>query len=247
MKSNEPGSPAVNYFRHFPTSFLKPYGMADEAPSQVVMRRLSSINCEWLRRPHTGVSEFAETIEKNLEFLSENHSSYVKQTSFKTIKGNLGNFTDLVKKLNTKNADQEPATPDDMKQFLKAMLTENEEVHNFFQDMMKFGGAMYLLGTYYTVIKTLLNNPDAYASKGLETFCPEMTEFKGNPTVKGMRTLLTKTCTTSAAVKHHGVKRNLAALLESDDEEEEQQTPPAAPAPAAEKSKGKKHKKSKKT
>ena len=93
--------------------------MADEAPSQVVMRRLSSINCEWLRRPHTGVSEFAETIEKTLEFLSENHSSYVKQTSFKTIKGNLGNFTDLVKKLNTKNADQEPATPDDMKQFLK--------------------------------------------------------------------------------------------------------------------------------
>ena len=216
--------------------------MADEAPSQVVMRRLSSINCEWLRRPHTGVSEFAETIEKNLEFLSENHSSYVKQTSFKTIKGNLGNFTDLVKKLNTKNADQEPATPDDMKQFLKAMLTENEEVHNFFQDMMKFGGAMYLLGTYYTVIKTLLNNPDAYASKGLETFCPEMTEFKGNPTVKGMRILLTK-----CRSKTSWCKKNLAALLESDDEEEEQQTPPAAPAPAAEKSKGKKHKKSKKT
>jgi hypothetical protein len=69
MKSNEPGSPAVNYFRHIPTSFLKGYGMADEAPSQVVMRRLSSINCEWLRRPHTGGSEFAETIEKNLEWI----------------------------------------------------------------------------------------------------------------------------------------------------------------------------------
>ncbi|CAB3982325.1 Hypothetical predicted protein [Paramuricea clavata] len=174
-------STAVNYFRHFPTSFLKPYGMVDEAPSQeVVMRRLSSINCEWLRRPQTG------------------------QSSSKTIKDNLGNFTDLVKKLNTKNADQEPATTEDMKQFLKAMLTENEAVDKFFQDMTKFGGAMYFLGTHYTVNKTLLNNPDAYASKGLETFCPEMTEFKANPTVKGIRTLLTKTCTTSAAVTHHG-------------------------------------------
>ncbi|CAB3982326.1 Hypothetical predicted protein [Paramuricea clavata] len=124
-----------------------------------------------------------------------------------------------------------------MKQFLKAMLTENEAVDKFFQDMTKFGGAMYFLGTHYTVNKTLLNNLDAYASKGLETFCPEMTEFKANPTVKGMRTPLTKTCTTSAAVTHHGVKRNFAALLESDDEEEEQQTPPAAPAP--EKPKGK--------
>ncbi len=144
----------------------------------------------------------------------------------------------MVKKLNTKNADQEPATPDDVKEFLKAMVTENEEQDKFFQDMIKFGGA----------IKWLLNNPDVYASKGLETFCPEMVEFKGNPTVKGMRTLLTKTCTTtSAAVKHHGVKMNLAALLESsDNEEEERQAPPAAPAPGAEKSKGKKHNKSKK-
>jgi hypothetical protein len=75
-----------------------------------------------------------------------------------------------------------------------------------------------------------------------------MVEFKGNPTVKGMRTLLTKTCTmTSAAVKHHGVKRNLAALLESyDNEEQQRQAPQATPAPGEEKSKGKKHKKSKK-
>jgi hypothetical protein len=249
-KPNEPGSPAVNYFRHFPTSFLKPYGMADDAPSEdVVMRRLSSINCEWLRRPQTGVSEFAETFQKNLEFLAENHSSYLRQASFKSMKDHLANFTDVVKKLNTKNADQDPASPDDVKQFLKGMLTENEEQDKFFQDMVKFGGAMYLLGTHYTVIKTLLNNPDAYASKGLEAFCPEMVEFKGNPTVKGMRTLLTKTCaTTSAAVKHRGAKRDLAALLESsDDEEDDQQAPPPAPAPATINSKGKKHKKSKKT
>ncbi|CAB3983021.1 Hypothetical predicted protein [Paramuricea clavata] len=247
IKSNEPVSHAVNYFRHFPTNFLKPYGMADEAPSQeVVMRRLSSINCELLRRPQTGVSEFAETIEKNLNSSVKIILLMSSKVASRPSKITFVYFTDLVKKLNTKNADQEPATPDDMKLFLKAMLTENEAVDKFFQDMMKFGGAMNLLGTHYTVIKTLLNNPDAYASKGHETFYPEMTEFKANPTVKGMRTLLTETCTTSAAVTHHGVKRNLAAMLESDDEEEEQQTPPAAPAPAPEKPKGKKHKKSKK-
>jgi hypothetical protein len=105
------------------------------------------------------------------------------------MKDNLGDFPDLMKKLNAKNDDQQHATPDHIKQFLKTMLTDNQSVDKFFQEMMQFGGAMYLLGTHYTVIKTLLNNPDAYASKGLETFCPEMTEFKANPTVKDMRTL----------------------------------------------------------
>jgi hypothetical protein len=73
--------------------------MADDAPSQeVVMRRLSPISCKWLRRPQTGVREFAETFQKNLEFLAENHSSYLRKTSFKSIKDNLANFTDVVKK-----------------------------------------------------------------------------------------------------------------------------------------------------
>jgi hypothetical protein len=245
--SNSPGSPAVNYFRHFPTSFLKPYGMADPAPSEdVVFRRLSSINCEWMHRPQTGMSKFAETIDKNLEFLSETHSSCVKQNKFKNIKESLDSFLTVLKKLNTKNVDEGEPTAQDVKTFLKQMLSEDESISGFFEEMMQFGGAMYLLGSHFTVIKTMLNNPEAYATKGLETFCPEMTQFKADPSVKGMKTLLTKTCTRSVEAPRRdgsGVKRNLAALLESSDEEKEQTATVISTPVLTKPTKGKKMKK----
>jgi hypothetical protein len=59
-----------------------------------------------------------------------------------------------------------------VKEFLKAMLTENEEQDKFFQEMIKFGGAMYLLGTHYMVIKTLLNNPDCIRIKRTRNILP---------------------------------------------------------------------------
>ena len=121
---NQPSSPAVNFFRHFPTSFLRPYGRADPAPTEdVVMRSISSINREWLRRPQTGISEFAETIEANLNFLTENHSKFTKHSNFCALTDRLGDFLTLLKKLNTKNSEESQATAEELKQFLKIMLT----------------------------------------------------------------------------------------------------------------------------
>ena len=181
--SNQPSSPAVNFFRHFPTSFLRPYGRADPAPTEdVVMRRLSSINCEWLRRPQTGISEFADTIEANLNFLTENHSKFTKHSNFRAI--------------------------------------WRRHVSSWH---------------HYTVIKALLNDPQQHAAKSLETFCPPFTDFKSNPTVKGMKTLLTKTCCTSTAPAPKGrsnAKRNLAALLDSDDSDLEESPATASTTPA---------------
>ena len=142
-------------------------------------------------------------------------------------KDELGDFLPIVQKLDTRAADQKDPKAEDIKQFLQAILSQSEEIDNSFQQLMQLGGAMYLLGTHYTIIKTLLSNPEAYASLVLETFCPEMTEFKQNPTIKGMKTLITKTCTASfrtrAHPSTHAAKRNLLALLESDSEEKEEE------------------------
>ena len=224
---NQPSSPAVNFFRHFPTSFLRPYGRADPAPTEdVVMRRLSSINCEWLRRPQTGVSKFAETIEANLDFLTQNHSKFTKRSNFTALTERLGDFLAILRKLNTKNSDEGQASAEELKEFLKMMLTNDDSLDQLFHQMMEFGGAMYLLGSHYTAIKTLLNDPQQYAAKSLETFCPAFTDFKSNPTVKGMKTLLTKTCcaTTAPAPTGRGAKRNLAAFLDSDESDDEATT-----------------------
>lgn len=105
------------------------------------------------------------------------------------------------------------------------MLTENNEVDDFFQELFHFGRAMYLVGCHYLSIKHLLCNPKAFADKAMDAFCPSLSKFKENPTVKGMKALLTETCSSQASneASSSGVcsaKRNLAALLEETDSDE---------------------------
>ena len=154
----------------------------------------------------------------------------MKQSNFSALTEHLGDFLTLLRKLNTKSSEEGQATAEELKQFLKIMLTDDDSLDESLCQMMEFGGAMYLLGTHYTAIKTLLNDPQQYAAKSLETFCPPFTEFKSNPTVKGMKTLLTKTCCTTTAPAPIGrsAKRNLAALLESD-ESDDKATPSTTP------------------
>lgn len=251
--SSESPSRAVNYFRHFPTSFLKPYGVADgPLLEDTVLRRISSINCEWLRRPQTAASEFSETIEKNLTLLSDHDSIFLKKNKFAAIREKLQAFLEVLAKLNTKNTEEVPA-PADIKRFLQTMLQENEEIDNFFQEMFQYGGAMYLLGVHYCSIKALLSNPDTYAEKCLDTFSNELKRFKSDPTIKGMKTMLTKACCNeSQASGSHApkkaTKRNLVELLDSDDETESHDEPQEDEVrpPTNQKKKSKKTKKEKK-
>lgn len=121
LSSPEANSPwAVNYFRHFPTSFLKPYGKAEERLSEdMVLRRLSHINCEWLRRPDFGSSEFAETILQNMSLLSENESEYINQGKLSEMQGKLSSFLKVLEKMNSKNTTTDKVTPADVKRFLQ--------------------------------------------------------------------------------------------------------------------------------
>ena len=118
----------VNYYRHFPTCFLKPYGEAEKMlTEELELKRLSHNNCEWLRRLPTAASEFAETLMKNLEGLSENESPYLKKSKISSMLENLQPFFQVLKKFDNKNKD-EISTKEDVKAFLHHMLEENPTV-----------------------------------------------------------------------------------------------------------------------
>jgi hypothetical protein len=144
QQSTQSPSKAVNYFRHFPTSFLKPYDLADvPLTEETVLRRMSPINCEWMRRPQTGFSEFAETIDNNLNLLKENDCDFLKKRKFVAIARKLENFSRVLKKFNTRNTEDQPQ-PADIKEMLKVFLSNDEEIDSFFQQMFQFGGAKTL-------------------------------------------------------------------------------------------------------
>jgi inhibitor of KinA sporulation pathway (predicted exonuclease) len=81
---------------------------------------------------------------------------------------------------------------------------------------------MYQLGIQFGVVQTILCNPDWFAENVVGN-SKEIKEFKGDPTIGGMKKMLTQLCTkdtkanklTSNSAKE---KRKLMALLDSDDE-----------------------------
>ena len=73
-----PSSPGgTKYFNHFPSNFLHPYGLAGPAPDhETLQRRINLICCEWLKRPHIAMSEFAATMVNNFNFLATNGNAF---------------------------------------------------------------------------------------------------------------------------------------------------------------------------
>ncbi len=224
MNRKSPQTPAaVSFFRHFLINFLRPYGIAYPPPTETeVTNRLLPLNCEWFGRPATAISEFASTIESNLELLTNAKNSLVKTTKIAAVKEGMRPFLDTLKKFNVKDADREMPAAIDVKTFLQTMLCNDDELDQTFAQMFELGGAMYLLSSHFHVVKKLLQNPEWFAETTVGV-TKAVRDFKANPTIKGLKEYLTQTtCATMEAQRRsgaQGVKRNLAALLESDEED----------------------------
>ena len=74
-------SDRVRYFEHFFKNFLRPYGKASESINDDMMeKRFTTFNCEFLNRPGYTFSEFAESlpiawanIKERLELVQPRH------------------------------------------------------------------------------------------------------------------------------------------------------------------------------
>lgn len=222
--------PAVSFFKHFPINFLRPYGVAYPAPTETeIMDRLKPLNCEWFGRPAVAISEFAATIQGNLDLLTDKDKSLIKKHKIASFQERLQPFLEAIKKFNTKTPDREMPMPADVKTFLQTMLSDDEEIDHFLGDLFEIGGAMYILASHFHVIKTLLQNPEWYATTSVGV-TRHVKAFKADPTIKGLKEyLISTTCSgsqrqTTERAKH--AKKNLAAMLDSDDDQPTTSTEP---------------------
>lgn len=199
--------------------------MADEKPGDAkIFRRLAPRNCEWLTRPRVAASEFAATITENLSHLVQSKTEYLQPEKFNALHEKLSPFIQSLEKLNTQN-DKGEASPEDVKRFLKTILTDDEEVDHFFSNMVQLGAAMYSVGIHYSVVRALATNPEWFAEKTVGISNPTR-QFKANPTIPGMKKYLTATCCPS---QYEGTpektkasaKRNLSLLLDSDESDDD--------------------------
>ena len=219
-KSKVPESPkAVNFFRHFIGNFIQLYGIAHKGLTQeeTILKRVVPMNCEWLLRPKVAASEFADTVEQNLKYLSSCKLPFVKSDKFAQWQEKFAPLMEALAKLNTTN-DQGQANPVDVKTMLKTKLSDDETMDQF-QNLVEAGSSMYLMGIHFSVAKTIFTNPEWYAEKSVGDSKP-LRAFKANPSIKGLKAFLTETCTASTSTTSSASstpKRNLAALLESDE------------------------------
>ena len=182
------------------------------------MKRVAPMNCEWMLQPKVATSE---TFEENLKYLASSKLPFLNTEKFTEWQQKLNNFIETLQKLNTTN-DKGHATDKDVKAFLQTMLKDDGDMDRFFENLVEADSSMYLLGIHYTVVKTILSNPDWYAEKSISD-SKALRDFKENATIKGLKTYLTQTCTPgcSSTTKSPLQKRNLTALLESDSDSSE--------------------------
>ena len=160
---------AVNYFHDFPTNFLRPYGLEDEKPDeQKALRRITPLNCEWLKHLKVATSEFTDTLDANFQFLCSSVSQFVKNAPFFKMQESMESFLNALRKFNTLKSEAYP-TPADVKTVMKGLLEDNQDQDDFFFTMFHLGGAMYLLGSHYYVVKNLMANPEWLAETVFNT------------------------------------------------------------------------------
>ena len=66
---------SVNFFNHFRKDFLRPHNLVHDAlvyEDSTLIRRLNRYNCKFFIRPQFAMSEFAETLLQNMEYLENN-------------------------------------------------------------------------------------------------------------------------------------------------------------------------------
>ena len=180
---------ATQYFRHYPSNFLNHYGLASSAPGhEKIMRRTHPVSCEWLKRPGVAMSEFAETMVENMQWLRTNSEKLMDTSRFKNVHSKLRPFLESLSQLNRKNTQATPK-PKHAKKVLKTFYENDEEVTKTMMDMVQFGRSMFLTGIQYLVVKELLSNPEIYAEKMVDED-PNITLFKSGPSVAGLLCML---------------------------------------------------------
>ena len=110
------------------------------------------------------MSEFAETMVENMQWLRTISETLMDDSRFKNLHSKLRPFFKSVFHSNRKNTQATPK-PKRAKKVLKTLYENDAEVTKTIMDMVQFGGSMFLNDIQYLVVKELLSNLEIYAEK----------------------------------------------------------------------------------
>lgn len=198
-RTYDPSSPGgTNYFNHYPSNYLKPYGLASPAPDHItLLKRANPISCERLKRPKIAMSEFAATMVENIKWLSTEKSKWENRSEMRGLQSAMEPLLGALLHLNTKNQEAD-LKPHHIDEVLESMYQDESETHEAMIQLFQVGGSMYLMATQYLVVKELLSSPAEYADKMVGNELP-IKDFKRKRNVPGVLDMLKTTC----APPHH--------------------------------------------
>lgn len=193
-RTSTPASPGgTQFFQHFPSNYLRPYGLADPEPDhEKLQKRINPINCEWLKRPQTGMSEFAATVVDNMNWLASNPSRFINKEFWNEIKNNCEPFLDALANLNTKNAEAMPHHHH-VNAVLENFYDDSSPIHDAMAEMFQVGGAIYAMSIQYLMARDLMCHPEEYADKMVGTD-RIITDFKKERSVPALLEMLSSAC-----------------------------------------------------
>jgi hypothetical protein len=211
-------SKGVQWFKHFPTNFVRPYGPTVVCPSdETIWNRLQPFNCKLLEQPKVGISEQAASIEPNLNALLDNSYTMVDKEKIQALKDQM---QPLIRALNP--LEKSSGTEIESKHvvnMLKQFFKEDDEIDKLINEAFIVGSTLYTLALQFLVGRTVLRNPEQYARLRPMT-TPGAKGFKENPSMKGMKTFLIDNVLVNnkASVCNTSCSSLLAQLDSSEDE-----------------------------
>ena len=151
---------AVQYYNHFPKTFLRLYGKVDKPVTEgTVLADPKPINCEWFGRPSIAMSEMAESVCENVEVIERG----LHELQPAEVVNNLRKLADSMNALNRRN--QIAPQPDDISAFMRYVLDDEEgKKEAFFNKLEVLGNAMYLTAIQFKMSNTILHNFDWYTN-----------------------------------------------------------------------------------
>ena len=159
-------SKAVGYFFHFPSNFLRPCGLAAPAPdAHTIHRRANHTSCEWLLRPGVAMSEFAETLAENMNFLKETDMSLVNKKRTRSAIATMEPFLSALHRLNNKSTERPLEA--DIVTVLSNLYDDESKVSTMMRETFQVGGAMYATAIHFLVAQEILGDPSSYATIAL--------------------------------------------------------------------------------
>ena len=178
--SPQSGQRGVNYFNHFPRQRLIPYGQISEATSdKTMLDKANSINCEYLIRPKIAMSEFAETVQSNMNLLVHK----CEKLDFESVSSHIYKLDEVMKVFNTKN--NQTVSSKDVRNVLKYFIEDNCERDDAFDNLEHLGMMMYTIASHQKQVRALVRDPRIYSLKCENLNASE--GFKSSPSITTLK------------------------------------------------------------